>query len=312
MRTMAMLLERPGRLSVSGVELLPPQIGDVVVDIDRTGISTGTERLLFTGEMPPFPGLGYPLVPGYEAVGSVVEVHGETGHTIGARVFVPGASCYQDVKGLFGGSASRLVVRGHRAVAVDDVPADDAILLALAATAFHATAGPRPTGVDRRPWRPRAPRRPARDRGRRPGPDRLGDQPRAAPGRAAVSVLDPAEDTRRDYRTIVDVSGDSDLLDTLVGRLAPPVARSSWRASTNPGSASPSRRPSWREARFRIAAEWKPGDMAAVMALLREGTSLARRPRHAPRVRSPGSRRLPHRFRGRGLPQMVLDWSNLR
>ena len=45
---------------------------DVVVDIEYSGISTGTERLLWTGRMPAFPGMGYPLVPGYESVGRVV------------------------------------------------------------------------------------------------------------------------------------------------------------------------------------------------------------------------------------------------
>jgi bacteriochlorophyllide a dehydrogenase len=43
----------------------------VVVDVEWSGISTGTERLLFTGRMPPSPGMGYPLVPGYESVGRV-------------------------------------------------------------------------------------------------------------------------------------------------------------------------------------------------------------------------------------------------
>jgi 3-hydroxyethyl bacteriochlorophyllide a dehydrogenase len=43
----------------------------VVVDVEWSGISTGTERLLWSGRMPPFPGMGYPLVPGYESVGRV-------------------------------------------------------------------------------------------------------------------------------------------------------------------------------------------------------------------------------------------------
>ena len=34
------------------------------MDVEWSGISTGTERLLWSGRMPPFPGLGYPLVPG--------------------------------------------------------------------------------------------------------------------------------------------------------------------------------------------------------------------------------------------------------
>ncbi len=137
MHTSAMLLDRPGRLSIAAVALLPPVAGDVVVDVDWSGVSTGTERLLWSGEMPPFPGLGYPLVPGYEAVGRVVEVVGEADHEVGATVFVPGAQCYKDVRGLFGGSAARLIVPGRRAVPVDAALGDRATLLALAATAYH-------------------------------------------------------------------------------------------------------------------------------------------------------------------------------
>ncbi len=33
-------------------------------------------------------------------------------------------------------------------------------------------------------------------------------------------MVDPAEDTRRDYPIICDVSGDASLIDTLIGRLA--------------------------------------------------------------------------------------------
>ena len=311
MRTMAMLLERPGRLSVAAVELLPPQSGDIVVDIDRTGISTGTERLFFTGEMPPFPGFGYPLVPGYEAVGRVVEVHGETGHTLGSRVFVPGASCYQDVKGLFGGSASRLVVNGQRAVAVDDVPADDAVLLALAATAFHATAGhDQPDLVVGHGVLGRLIARLAIAAGS-PAPTVWETNPGRRGGTQPYRVVDPAEDVRRDYRVIVDVSGDSDLLDTLVGRIAPggEIVLAGFYKSRL-GFAFP---PAFmREARFRIAAEWKPGDMAAVLGLLRDGrlslddlvTNREPAAQAAEACRTA--------FEDAACLKMVLDWSNLR
>jgi 3-hydroxyethyl bacteriochlorophyllide a dehydrogenase len=60
--------------------------------------------------MPDFPGMGYPLVPGYETVGEVIEAGPERGFTVGQRVFAPGATCYGDVRGLFGGAASHLVV----------------------------------------------------------------------------------------------------------------------------------------------------------------------------------------------------------
>ena len=61
---MAVVLEQPEQLVLSRLELTPATDEDVTVDIEWSGISTGTERLLWTGRMPTFPGMGYPLVPG--------------------------------------------------------------------------------------------------------------------------------------------------------------------------------------------------------------------------------------------------------
>ena len=108
----------------------------MVVDVEWSGISTGTERLLWTGEMPPFPGMGYPLVPGYESVGRIAG-----GPRAGERVFVPGARCFGEVRGLFGGAASRLVVPGRARMPIGDALGERGVLLALAATAQHAMAG---------------------------------------------------------------------------------------------------------------------------------------------------------------------------
>ena len=135
---LAIVLEEPERLVVSQVDLTPPGDTDVVVDIDWSGISTGTERLLWTGRMPPFPGMGYPLVPGYESVGRVQAAGKQAGRQVGERVFVPGARCFGAVRGLFGGAASRVVVPGARVVPVPDALGERAVLLALAATAYHA------------------------------------------------------------------------------------------------------------------------------------------------------------------------------
>lgn len=44
----------------------------VLVEVHYSGISTGTEKLLWTGKMPNFPGMGYPLIPGYESVGRIM------------------------------------------------------------------------------------------------------------------------------------------------------------------------------------------------------------------------------------------------
>ncbi|MDP5358811.1 MAG: chlorophyll synthesis pathway protein BchC, partial [Paracoccaceae bacterium] len=73
METQAVILTAPGALSLDTVGIVAPAADDLVVEIKYSGISTGTEKLFWTGEMPPFPGMGYPLIPGYEAAGEVVE-----------------------------------------------------------------------------------------------------------------------------------------------------------------------------------------------------------------------------------------------
>ena len=90
MDTVAVVLQEPERLGLSRVALLPPGDADVVVDVEWTGVSTGTERLLWSGRMPPFPGMGYPLVPGYESVGRIAVAGPHSGGRVGDRVFVPG------------------------------------------------------------------------------------------------------------------------------------------------------------------------------------------------------------------------------
>ncbi len=72
MNAQAVVLEQPLQLSVRELPLVAATVNDLVVDISWSGISTGTEKLLWSGRMPSFPGMGYPRVPGYESVGRVV------------------------------------------------------------------------------------------------------------------------------------------------------------------------------------------------------------------------------------------------
>jgi 3-hydroxyethyl bacteriochlorophyllide a dehydrogenase len=66
-------------------------------------------------------------------------------------VFVPGARCFGEVRGLFGGAASRLVVPGDKAYPSTNELGERGVLLALAATAYHAVAGGRGANAHRRP-----------------------------------------------------------------------------------------------------------------------------------------------------------------
>ncbi len=265
--TLAVVLEAPEHLALASVTLVAPTADDVTVDVEWSGISTGTERLLWSGRMPAFPGMGYPLVPGYETVGRISDAADKA--RIGERVFVPGARCFADVRGLFGGAARRLVVPGSKVVPVDEALGERAVLLALAATAHHAIAGGAlPDLIVGHGVLGRLVARITVALGGAPTVwERDADRHGGADG---YVVADPADDDRRDYRTICDVSGDAGLLDTLISRLAPAgevVLAGFYEAPLS--FAFPAA--FMREARIRVAAEWRPADLEAVKALLGAG-----------------------------------------
>lgn len=273
MNTVAVVLEGPERLALSRVELSPPGDEDIVVDIEWSGISTGTERLLWTGRMPHFPGMGYPLVPGYESVGRVREVGSRaTGARVGERVFVPGARCFGKIRGLFGGAAAQLVVPGAKAMPVREDLGDRAVLLALAATARHAIAAPGAQAPDLIIGHGVLGRLLARLAVLAGGPPPVvwERNPARAGGAEGYEVCDPADDSRRDYRAIYDVSGDSSLLDELIGRLSPggEIVLAGFYVEPLSFAFAPA---FMREARIRVAAEWREADLRATTALAESG-----------------------------------------
>jgi 3-hydroxyethyl bacteriochlorophyllide a dehydrogenase len=271
MNTVAVVLEKPEHLSLSRIELSDPGEADVVVDIEWSGISTGTERLLWLGQMPAFPGMGYPLVPGYESVGRISAAGAQSGSRVGDRVFVPGARCFGEVRGLFGGAASRLVVPGQRALVFEESLAEKGVLLALAATARHAIAdggGPTPELIVGHGVLGRLLARLAV--AAEGEPVVWETNPERATGAMGYRVVDPSQDARRDYRTICDVSGDPALLDELIGRLAPggEIVLAGFYSEPLSFSFAPA---FMREARLRVAAQWKEEDLIAVKDLAESG-----------------------------------------
>jgi 3-hydroxyethyl bacteriochlorophyllide a dehydrogenase len=272
MEATAVLLREPEHVLLSVLSLTPPGNGDIVVDVEWSGISAGTERLLWSGQMPSFPGMGYPLVPGYESVGRVVEAGGQSGHRAGQRVFVPGARCFSDAHSLFGATASRLVVSGQRAIAVDESLRENAALLALAATAHHAISMPgacKPDRIVGHGVLGRLLARIAIATGGEP-PVVWERNPLRRTGAHGYEVIDPGEDAARDHHAIFDVSGDSSLLDALIGRLARggEIVLAGFYSTPLAFSFPPA---FMREARIRIAAEWRPSDLETVKRLVESG-----------------------------------------
>lgn len=310
--TQAVVLQAPEQLALRQLDLTAPGEADLVVDVAYSGISAGTERLLWTGRMPDFPGMGYPLVPGYESVGTVVDAGPSAAQRIGQTVFVPGARCFGDVRGLFGGSAARVVLPSERAPAIADNLKESGVLLALAATAYHALAAHDAVLPELIVGHGVLGRLLARIT------TALADTPPTvwetnaarAEGATGYTTLHPDEDERRDYGAIYDVSGDCGLLDTLMGRLTKggQIVLAGFYDKPLQFTFPPA---FMREARLRVAAEWVPGDLEAVLALIDAGKlSLDGLITHtAPAAQADKAYRTA--FSDPDCLKMVLDWRNL-
>ncbi len=309
MESLALIMEAPERLSLRSLVLDAPGDADVVVEIHWSGISTGTEKLLYTGKMPMFPGMGYPLVPGYESVGRIVDAGRAARCRIGDWVFVPGASCFRDARGLFGGSARRLVIPSARALRIDESLRVDGVLFALAATALHALAGgTAPDLIVGHGVLGRLLARIAIARGA-PAPTVWETDSGRMAGARGYAVMAPNADSRRDYRSIYDASGDADILDSLITRLARggEITLAGFYAGRL-GFAFPA---AFRaEARIRAAAEWAPEDLGETRALIESGaldlTGLITDVRPAREAHEA----YPAAFFNRDCLKMVLDWSD--
>jgi 3-hydroxyethyl bacteriochlorophyllide a dehydrogenase len=225
--------------------------------------------------MPTFPGMGYPLVPGYESVGRIVDAGAHAQARIGEHVFVPGARCWGEVKGLFGGSAQRLVSASSRVLQVADI-GPQAVLMALAASAYHAVAG----GGQRDKITPpdlivghgvlgRLLARMTVVAGC-PAPTVWETNPARVAGAEGYAVIHPDADERSNYRSVYDVSGDAQILDQLITRLAPggEVVLAGYYSQPLAFNFGPA---FMREAQIRCAAEWQRADLLAVRELVEGG-----------------------------------------
>jgi len=308
MNAHAVILEAPRKLSLRPLALSPCGPSDVIVEIHHSGISTGTEKLFWTGEMPSFPGMGYPLVPGYESVGRVIAGGIDVEDRIGDWVFVPGATCYESARGLFGGTAEKVILPSARALPVSESLGREGVLFALAATALHAIAGGRaPDLIIGHGTLGRLLARLTIAMGA-PAPTVWDNKASRRTGGAGYDVLAPKDDDRRDYTSIYDASGYADGIDVLIGRLAHggEIVLAGFYAN-RPSFAFPA---AFRaEARFRVAAEWKAEDLSATRDLIDSGSlDLGGLISHT----SPAGEALkayPTAFNDTDCLKMVLDWS---
>lgn len=273
MNALAVVFDEPRTLALRALPIDEPGDADVRIAVRYTGISTGTERLLYAGTMPPFPGLGYPLVPGYESVGVVTHAGVNSHRAVGDEVFVAGARCFGDTRGLFGGAAETLVVPGDRTHIIPGALGDRGVLLSLAATALHALRTPHngalPDLIVGHGSLGRLAARLVITLGGA-APTVWEINPARISGSAGYAVVHPDHDPRRDYRTVLEMSGANDILDAIIPRLArdgeivlagfyhEPVRFAFPLAFM-------------RAMQLRIAAEFTPIDLADVTAMVVDG-----------------------------------------
>lgn len=311
MQTTAVILKGPRDLGLDMLDINDPAAGDLVVRVTHSGISTGTEKLFWSGEMPPFPGMGYPLVPGYEATGEVVQADAQSAYRVGDTVFVPGADCYDGAFGLFGGASRLLVSAENRVTKIDSGFGPQGALMALAATARHAMAGQGKAVPDLIVGHGVLGRLLARLTlaAGAPAPTVWETDPARRSGAQGYEVIDPEADDRRDYHSIYDASGSAALIPSLIGRLKKGGEIVLAGFYTDPiNFAFP---PAFmKEARLRIAAEWNNEDLTCTRALVESGAlSLAGLITHTSKADA-APQAYETAFSDPACLKMMLDWKD--
>ncbi len=250
--------------------------------------------------------MGYPLVPGYETVGRVSKAPRNSGLRDGDLVFVPGANCYGAVRGLFGGAASHIAAAPQKLVKIDDSLFESGTMLALAATAHHAVKLSRlPDLIVGHGALGRLAARIVIALGGSPTVWETDEQ--RSGGAKGYRVVQPNIDERRDYSCILDASGDTQIIDSAMKHLARrgEIVLAGFYSEPLHFVFPPA---FMREATLRIAAQWEPGDLTAVLDLVAAGKlSLDGLVTH----RSPAAdaaAAYETAFTHPGCLKMVLDW----
>lgn len=136
MKTKAVVFPAAGMIELREVDLKPLGDDDVLIRTRLTSISAGTERMLLRGVMP-HPMLQFPVVPGYETVGEVIDAGPAARSWVGRRVYVGGNYGFLGVNPAFGGQSAHIVAPQSHLVELGALTDAQGVMLALAATALH-------------------------------------------------------------------------------------------------------------------------------------------------------------------------------
>ncbi len=136
MKNDCIVFPEPNRVAVGSVEVGSPGPGRLVTRTRLTGVSTGTETRVFRGKQDRS---SFPLIPGYENLGEVVEAGPDTTLPVGTRLFVRGheydSTPYNRV---WGSQVARSITPESSAIPVPDAVTDEqAIYAKVCGIALH-------------------------------------------------------------------------------------------------------------------------------------------------------------------------------
>lgn len=136
MKAECITFSEPGKVEIGEIEIGSPSGGELLTKTRITGVSTGTETRVYRGKQE---GSSFPLIPGYENLGEIVEVGPDVGFEVGRRVYVrkhnydPGS-----YSRMWGSQVSHSLTTAESVVPVpDDVTDEQAIYAKVSGISLH-------------------------------------------------------------------------------------------------------------------------------------------------------------------------------
>ena len=135
MKTCALIISKPGQIALEEIEIPEPGPGEVLVEVEYSCISPGTELRVLAGKQTGAP--AFPFIPGYSAAGIVSG--GGPGTTLkeGTRVFCLG-TVRASVAVCWGGHVAHAVLAEEDVVKIpDNISLRQAVAAKLCAISYH-------------------------------------------------------------------------------------------------------------------------------------------------------------------------------